>query len=1229
MKTNCVTAREKLREKTGMTLTEVLVALAVLSIAIMCFLPLAQSSFKNIYTVGEATKSNYRAVGLIERLIGNNGANGAYEVSTDNVPLQMQVKNIAIQANDGTMQSINGASIVSKPENVEAGFSTFICDSVTAKMVCYPSHISDDFLTKTITLYAAGFRFSDVSEFQLSYTDSTGTLQTVPGGTYNDSNPYCRIKIDKDNASIAYLTLVGDNDYIRFENSPLHVKYRVYELNIEIDAPTVIMVGEEAADGNYYYYVTSGEPDEDGNLDIVRKKMNSVDPLGRISGNITLTSAMNDVEWVAAGEGDDGNGGTNQYGYYVMCGDNGQIRRFWKNPATGNYGWGGDYTFAHEYYYNGDESSTPTVTDTRMYNTTVDSSYVYIKDPTKSIATAQDPGDTEAYGINLIPRLDESVVDYPIYDSLYTQTAFTVNALNKHDIDVYTAGNVLFTYERTDIHSKRVGNEINKWKNKYMNIPTGGTNDGHFAIQYLKDGGVYNDDLLATAGPRAILQGYAFNRLNGTVKRRANDMVSYKDYYDLDAATTNYITLTSVDSVTMQKSYTSSTHPTQSYTLYCGYIPAVMDLWATNLGVAPYSEYNFGEWRATLGIAFEDNEKELIQVNGTKYFYKLNPLFRGWVKSWGTTYWMDIDGYLWRYSDAKASNYSLSGICGPKNYDPAKIQALTDSITMALAAPGYGQIIYPLNTWDFQAEIQNMNTTDITVSYLSNPYAFSNAKKWHNIWDQSPDRGTYGGVFEWAFDDSMTVMDSDSLYYEDYDGNAGYYSIAVGYYVGGLVYENQDNKMITSPTVMNIGKVYLRAGGANDDGLGNGYTLQQESNVFNEFYTTNNYWHLERAKVGGAFTMHQSVSAGYWRDCYHPLFYSNYGGAYNPNDKRDKYSYIMSHILQDKKLTSVSWGMTWNESPEAMWGASDGTLMSWYLDLDALQKGNASANNAESVTCEFQSYQKLKYNNAHNAKYGTRQFEQRYRPEVGGVLGIWTSSKFDLPLSTDDMSNWMGGDSGALASGHNNGSDTNSYWDKCSIQLGKMSTLGFISPLDTITDVAYANDTWVACGVQGAANPRYYNGIELCKQAAVVKKTGASDEGSWVCVRSWYDQSGGTDAGPCEGNSNFVWQAVQISQIKNCNIQQVTYCNGMWYAVGYIDTNDNGQYDYTVESGQQREHAVVFYAVDPAQPCGTDQGWRLSDNGHVGYTQAYANDGSGNYSMMNIDGVNSVASRND
>lgn len=1207
MNTKCATVKNRLRARDGMTLTEVLVALAILTIAIMCFLPLAQSSFKNIYLAGEKTKSNYKDVGLIERLIGNTGANGDYEVSTADVPLLMQARGVAIQSNSSSLQlqSIDGVSITSTPENPGAGFSTFICDSVTAKMVCYPSHISDDFLTKTITLYASGFRFSSVNEFKIYYTDSSGNRQPVPG-TYNKSNPYCQLEIDKNNASVVYLTLKGDNDVIRFENSPLVIEYRVYSLTVEIDAPTVIMVGEEAEDGNYYYYVTSGEPDEDGNLDIIRKKMNSTDPLGKISGNITLTSAMNDVEWVAAGEGDNGYGGTNTYGYYVMCGDNGQIRRFWKNPTTGNYGWGGDYTIAHEYYYNDGDSYE---TNQKMYSTTVDSSYAYYKDPTKNIDDKTD----DAWGINLIPQLDPNVDSFEIYNKLYTQTAFSINALAKHNLDVYTAGNVLFAYRRTDLHNNNAWNEVKAFSDAYIN-----RNDvsGTWMDIFQNGGGGYNNSLLAG---NVVLKLYNFNHKNATVKRSANDMISYKDYYGLDKDTDNYITLTSVDAVTMQNTYSGNKYPTQSYTLYCGYIPAVMDLWATNLGVAEYANYNFGEWRATLGLAFRDNEKESIQLNAAKYFAKVGPIFRGWVKSWGTTYYMDFDGYLWRYSAAKASNYALSGVCGPSNYDPAQTVALTDSLAMAASAPGFGKALYPLNTSEWQDQMQKMNTTTISVAYLSHPYALSGEKKWHNIWDQAPDRGDNSGVFEWEFGPSTTIMDTDSIYYEDYDGNSGYYSIAVGYYVGGLVYENQSNKMISVPTVMNIGKVYLRAGGAggstDDDGLGTGYTLQQESNVFNEFYNTNDYWHIDRANIGGKFTMHQSVSAGYWRDAYHLLFYSNYGGSYDPNNDRDKYSYIMAHILQDKKLNAVSWGMTWNESPEAMWGASDGTLMSWYLDLDALQKGNAAANDDRSITCEFQSYQKLEYNNLHNEKYGTTEFTQHWRNEVL----IWQTTKFKLPLTTAEMGT---------------GSATeNYYWDKCSVQLGDTANYGFISPLDTIEDVAYANDTWVACGVQGVANPMYMNVagkvVGLCKSKAVVKRNGASDEGSWICVRTWYDKSNGKDKGPVDGNCNFIWQAVQISQIKNCNIQQVTYCNGMWYAVGYIDSNDNGQYDYTVSNGQQREHAVVFYAVDPSQPCGTEKGWRLSDNGNVGYTQAWANDGTGNYKLLNIDGVNSVASRND
>ena len=407
--------QRKLGEKRGMTLVEMLVALAVLTIAIMCFLPLAQTTMRNLFTIGERTSANYKAVGLVERLIGNSGANGDYEVSTEDVPLQMTVKSESIMANSSSLQSIDGASLLSNPAIGGNGLSTFICDSVTAKMVCYPTHVADDFLTKTITLYASGFRFSTVNDFKIYYTDSSGNRQMV-SGVYNDSNPYCQIEIDRDNASIAYLTLKGDNQVISFETSPLTIEYRVetspltieyrvYSLTVEIDAPTVIMVGEDAQDGNYYYYVTSGEPDEDGHLEIVRKVMNSRDPLGKISTPITLNAAMNDVEWVEPGEGDDGNGGTNEYGYYVMCGDNGQIRRFWRNPVTGNYGWGGDYTVAHNYYYNNGQQ---TETNERMYSTTVDSSFVYIKDPGNP-----DVNDSSVTGISLNP--DTTGLKYTIF----------------------------------------------------------------------------------------------------------------------------------------------------------------------------------------------------------------------------------------------------------------------------------------------------------------------------------------------------------------------------------------------------------------------------------------------------------------------------------------------------------------------------------------------------------------------------------------------------------------------------------------------------------------------------------------------------------------------------------------------------------------------------------------------------------------------------------------------
>lgn len=1191
--------QRKLGEKRGMTLVEMLVALAVLTIAIMCFLPLAQTTMRNLFTIGERTSANYKAVGLVERLIGNSGANGDYEVSTEDVPLQMTVKSESIMANSSSLQSIDGASLLSNPAIGGNGLSTFICDSVTAKMVCYPTHVADDFLTKTITLYASGFRFSTVNDFKIYYTDSSGNRQMV-SGVYNDSNPYCQIEIDRDNASIAYLTLKGDNQVISFETSPLTIEYRVYSLTVEIDAPTVIMVGEDAQDGNYYYYVTSGEPDEDGHLEIVRKVMDGVDPLGKISTPITLNAAMNDVEWVEPGEGDDGNGGTNDYGYYVMCGDNGQIRRFWRNPVTGNYGWGGDYTVAHNYYYNNGDVSEE---NKRMYSTTVDSSFVYIKDPGNP-----DVNDSSVTGISLNP--DTTGLKYTIFNKLYTQTAFTINALQDYQIDVYTAGNVLWAQLKPiDAYSDRL--DDNQPVNEYVNSDYA----GWLSAYLYGNRGSYGN----TVDGNEKLRQYSYNYKNGTIKVSANDMLGYGDYYQLDPNTNNYITLTSVTPIKMTGAYSSQGgYPTQSYTLYAGQIPAVMDLWTPLNGVPDHAEYSFGEWRGTLGIAFVDDSDD-------SYFTNAGLMYQGETRRYifplTRTIRNRMFGYVWHYTDTTASDYALSGICGPSNYADSRALEVTFDNVEQLASD-YDRRLYPLNPGDHQAEIQNQNETKITIAYLSEPYAISKNQLMFNKYDVSSNRHETDGVYEWGFDDSVTISDADSMYYEDYDGNGGYFSIAVGYYVGGLLYENQSTKHISVPTVMNNGVVYLRAGeagGAPFSETFTGFTLQKESNVFNEFYTSVDYWRKrdeDSLPVKNVLT--EAVSAGYWRDAYHPLFYSTYGGVYNPDDSRDKYSYLMGHILYDKRLTSVAWGTTWNESPEAMWGASDGTLMSWYLDLDALEAGNVNANNDESITAEFQSYNWLKQANEYYEKDPDKEQPYMILPAryASAVVGIGGNLTFEIPTTPDQMTAWQNKD---------NADDENTYWDKCSSQLGMTSTLGFISPLDTVEDVTFANDTWVAVGVQGLANPKTDGKVDYCRNAAVVKAPFSRDTGSWVCVRTWYDQSGGQDRGPIAGNCNYVWKAVQISEKENCNIQQITYTNGMWYAVGYIDDNDNGEYDYATND----ERAVVFYAIDPLEPCGTEKGWKLSDPGGVGYTQAWYNTGNGGYQLLNIDGVNAVASRND
>ena len=1356
---------QPLRNKTGMTLVEVLVAMAVLMVAVITFLPLGQSSFQNIFLAGKKIAENYHNVGIIEKLIGNNGANGDYEARTTEIPLSFSSSRTPISLKAKTdsttteLQSINGSSLISSPESPSAHFSTFLCDSVTAQMLAFPKHIADDFMHKSITLYAVGFHFANDTTFTLKYTPEGTALPTDDNlKDYVKNLPsvnkeYYNFKPDKKNATIANLTLHGDNEQINFTHSPLYLCYGDFVLPIELDAPTVIMVGEAAQDGNFYYYVTSGEPmvldsngnahidEEHGEIQIVRKVMNNKDPLGKLSSNITLNAAMNDVEWVAPGEGDDGHGNDNKYGYYVMCGDNGQIRRFWKNNTTGNYGWGGDYVYNYDQkgYTIENGRKKPIYENVNFgYRTEVQTSYAYHKDVNENPSVNGDASKPNA-GIALnLPNPGETA--YPIHNRLFAQNVYSVNAISKQpgEVPLYVSDASFFMEQRP--YYEGVSGGKNRDKNtRHQFVENYYTNE--FASGWFQDSSQFKpisqeDKTYAQNNPQRPRIKKAdgtyvyFHPKNATHTIDAKQMTQYWEYQNGQEGKkeNNFITLHSVQPVKMSKNYGPDANnpkaPKQSYTLYCGVLPAVMDLWTTDDGVRNNGPYA-SEWRGTLGLAFKDKKSDryhetvgqifdrapqegnIIYPDRFDWYYWTNGTdFEEWGRAWNTR--TVLNGHIWDYSKTTAANFSISGICGPDNYPQEDCPGLWETLKSSSAGMNEnvrGRGYYPLNTGTMQAQ----NDTDITVAYLSNPYAMDTKQFVRNNVDLSPSRSDrHSGVYEWAFDDSISVIDSDTMCFEDEDGNPRYFSIAVGYYVGGLVYENQVHnqgdscyvKELSVPTVMNNGVVYIRSS--------DGPELGGETNVFTQFFSSKDYYKQKNEDrvytAGGLNTLNLAVSAGYWRDVYHPLFYSLRGSFYDPNDEDDQFSYLMSHIMFDKQLNCVCWGDQWNGMPEAMWGANDGTLMNWaYAGTTTDKKGNPKAGtNTNRVDAEFQSYKQLKYANDHYNTYTdkkgnhTRRFIHNWMNAISWnedkLRGTLHYNHFDLALSTQEMRDWMvesynslhphaghcsdWGDitsngqyqhnpiynnysadkrSWMLATGiKTNGTDpANIVGTQTNPDMAVAKRHCFISPLDTIEDVEYANDTWVAVGVQGLANPITEDKIDYCSgekiiqtivdpldstktiqkdQSTVIKKR---DEGSWVCVRSWYnaETTNPEATGPTDDNCNYLWHAVQIYDQPNCNITQITYSNGMWYAMGYMDKNGNGEYDYSSD-----EHAMMFYARDPMLPYDRSYnpkkntwngGWRLCDTEKKGYTQAYQNNGNGKFVPLDIDGINSVASRND
>ncbi len=906
----------------GMTLSEILVAMALIVLIIMVFTPAFLSYYQNIRTAGQVTQKTYERASLMERLVANKGDGNAkgYETEVTGIPLKLSSASGSAMVDFSTADygDIKGRVILESP-NRQDSYATFYTESASNTMICFPSVLTDDFLTKDIVVAPKGFKFDDKAfnkenksgfHFEVYNTDSSGS-QVKVDTKYYDIAP----KDDGNGAKVAVFTFKGANNTISFENSPLYIKYcddngAKYDVKVEIGAPEIIMVGEKNSDGKYYYYVTKGVDTETGEMEILAKQMKGQNG----EENYALKSAMNDVEWVEKGRGDNGSGGVNDYGYYIMGGDAGQVRRFWRNETTGNYYWGGDNLINYDRYAyvnnkgaaqsGAKETLTPTLTTQAMF---------------KSIfRSSQDIVEANGRKINELFKSEKiSLFNYQALTSNY----YTANVNNGDEYYTTLSGAV----------------KIKNWAgNKYEYYgPSSKSN---------KDESVNNIAWLTGGNAKA-------SKLNreGYIEATGYE---YKDDPSL-------ITITSVGAIQINTSnpnyyqsqdktvFNNDVYPTKSYTLYCGYIPAVIDAWA-------WKTANIGGWKAwvhvgTYGVGFSSVYDSWVPTGKFGGIYTTTTTLP--KDNFGSTSYRDLLRYCDEKSGDKDSLYPFPSKSSTTYYYKAG-QTTNGVLATGIALPAQGNDYY----------VTGGKEVDITMGYLSHPFAISLDdpeipiikgltgsdyffEKFNGISGKFDHSFFSGGLR-----DNVTMLDVKS-FHDDLTGNN--VSLAVGYTLSYMFADYDYCTRINQ--VYNTGIVYIRATGdgtENDDAgnlaSGKGWSLKKETNVFHQFYGTDQYTGEDgKNAING------------WNTKYHRNYFnissdSNKApqSGYSPNVTEGNAQYgTNSHPLAQTECTTCNWGTTGDGKPQAMWGTANGTLMSWFYDQE-----NVKNSKITSVKKEFENY---------------------------------------------------------------------------------------------------------------------------------------------------------------------------------------------------------------------------------------------------------------------------------
>lgn len=1279
-----------LKSKKGMTLVELLTAMTILTLMIFLFAPLMLSYLETVNVSGNKMTQIQEESGILQVLLGGGVAKDGYTVPVNNVPMSLT----SPAANVGG-SSVPAATITSnvkayglssrgtEPDedgniNIGNGYTTITTDELGSGsgIRLFPSSLTDDFQKAYITIYGNGINFT-LNDCELSATGLTSEIPLTKGVDYDlEYHP----DADASETNMLLLTVYGGGDKVSFETSPLLFKHSGNIYEIQVDAPMMIMVGEKSLvaddDGNqYHYYVSRGEIDDDGDLLIHRRVMNTTDDENdstvSASNPIKLTSAMNDVEWVPAESASADNGSASSddtYGYYVMCGDEGQVRRFWKRPNSsitteegttvevdGNYYWGGDYTYYTDYDFvqvNASDGSSINSTDKngnayegKVYSTDTSFKFIAQRDATNT-QSGFNVGSKEysVAGVNTSTALLRSL-------SVVSVTRADDGEFYGRDGEVYfyklkkNSSSTYPTVTEARARSSFSGVSPNEWVNTICDYAHGWleTKDN----SYFEVNGVDTSTVNTDSYPITLTSVDAI-RITSPNK---TDVTNDGSYYFVSAGDGDTIA---------ENATTNMNYPQENYTLYCGYIPAMMDLfasrtasvggsykyptvWEGTYGHSDGTDGTFYEiptatgltragnrktlqdnahlytyWRMTLGVAPYLTSGSDLTIDTTK---QGNLAFYRKYTSWFTNYY----DYLVHYPYTNLQ-YCITG----KFYDQEtytnhrdKVDALFTNFAndnYTLASPNI-----LINTTDgAQQNVTNGEVVDITISYLSHPFAIAVAANPTDdlTYDQSNDKDS-GQVFYWNNRrETITFLDSATTDIPSGENDISV-SLMVGYLLGGTVEygASADNTFVNVGSVMNNGIVFLRAGnyevGKQNSANGqtyeyyakdsDGYKLAAESNVFHQFYylnsRTDSGFHGEDwAEPSKGNHIGNLYGAEYWQNNRHIQYRSLKGGTTADNSTASSnFEYLRSHPMSNTKVNCVAWGTTWNGFPEAMWGTENGTVLSWWVNTGIMGSDHSSNDwNDRSVDAEIQSYKWI--DNCNNVTFALTS--SQYKDSVGSA--VWgTTSTAGTPFSP--------------------GSDNYKYfYDKGTQATNAWGSIGFINTLESINDIEYGDDLWIAAGDQSDKNPADYSAggtLGLGNQTegtyrnlkAFLDKDGDGRGGSWINVRYWVDiECTGKHS---DSNSTYHWTAVQISENPNYNIVQINQVNGMWIATGYIDGSNGGTLNDEYDDG---EKTVICWTYDPLTPCGTEGGW--SEN-----VKMY--DGTEEKPLTEMGGINSVAAR--